>query len=101
MGNTYPQYATGYVCIFCGGIAVLDANGTYLCAPDGIEFLGAEIQPERGALTCAEWQLVGQVDSSLAGRARSTKVADTHRTSPLIRCASEFRHRNVVRPIHR
>lgn len=100
MGNTYPQYATGYVCILCGGIAVLDANGTYLCAPDGIEFLGAGTQPECGALTCATWQLAEQVDLSNAGRARTTKLADTHLTSPLIRCASEFRHRNVARPIH-
>ena len=100
MENTPPQYATGYVCIFCGGIAVLDANGTYLCAPDGIEFLGAEIQPECGAPTCARGQLAEQVGLSNAGRARSTKVADTHLTSPLIRCASEFRHRNAARPIH-
>jgi len=82
MQDTYPQHPTGYVCIACGGIAVMDADGTYFCAPDAICFLGAEIEPEYGASI------------------RSTRVADTHSTSPLIRCASEFRHRSVARPSH-
>jgi len=82
MHDTYPQHPTGYHCILCGGIAVMDADGTYLCAPDAISFLGAEIEPESGS------------------PARPVRVADTHSTSSLIRCASEFRHRNVTRPIH-
>ena len=82
MQDTYPQHPTGYVCILCGGIAVMDADGTYLCAPDAISFLGAEIESECGVLV------------------RSTRVADIHSNSPLIRCASEFRHRNVVPPPH-
>lgn len=99
MEDTYPQHPTGYVCIFCGGIAVMDSDGTYLCAPDAIGFLGAEIEPEYGASRCAGMQPGSLVDLTDVGAVRSTRVADTHSTSPLIRCASGFRHRNVARPI--
>ena len=38
MHDAYPQHPTGYDCILCGGTAIMDADGTYLCAPNAISF---------------------------------------------------------------
>ncbi len=100
MRDTYPQHPTGYVCIFCGDIAVMDADGTYLCAPDAIRFVGATIEPESEVPVSGAFQREPFVDSIDVAEVRPTRVADTHSSSPLIWCASEFRHRNVAKPIH-
>ncbi len=100
MEDTYPQHPTGYVCIFCGDIAVMDADGTYLCAPDAIRFVGAEIEPECELPVSAELQSEVLVDLIDVGEIRSTSVVNTHSNSPLIRCASGFRHRIVAPPFH-
>jgi hypothetical protein len=31
------QHATGYTCLLCGGVAVVDIDGNYLCAHHAIE----------------------------------------------------------------
>ena len=31
------QHATGYACLMCGGVAVVDIEGSYLCAAHAIE----------------------------------------------------------------
>ena len=31
------QHATGYTCLLCGGVAVVDIDGNYLCAAHVIE----------------------------------------------------------------
>jgi len=31
------QHATGYICDICGGVAVVDIDGGYLCARHAIE----------------------------------------------------------------
>ncbi len=40
MEDTYPQHPTGYTCTVCGGDAVVDTDGTYLCAVDAIAAMG-------------------------------------------------------------
>jgi hypothetical protein len=37
MEGTNTQHATGYTCHECGGIAVVDIDGHYLCARHAIE----------------------------------------------------------------
>jgi hypothetical protein len=44
MESTYRQTPTGYICTVCGGIAVMEAGGLYLCAPDALRSLG--VSPE-------------------------------------------------------
>jgi len=101
MKDTYPQHPTGYVCILCGGIAVMDADGTYLCEPDAIGFLGAEIEPECGTPATLGAQPARFADLTDVGQVKSKSVAEIRPRSPLIRCASEFHHRNAARRSHR
>jgi len=37
MEGTNRQHATGYTCLMCGGVAVVNIDGGYLCAEHAIE----------------------------------------------------------------
>jgi hypothetical protein len=37
MEGMETQRATGYTCLLCGGVAVVDIDGHYLCAAHAIE----------------------------------------------------------------
>lgn len=100
MENTYRQSPTGYICTVCGGIAVMDADGFYLCAPDALRSLGVSPEFDCDLVSITDLQRATVVDLADVGEVRSTRVADTHVGSPLIRCASEFHHRIIARRTH-
>ncbi|MEN8234654.1 MAG: hypothetical protein ABFR89_06990 [Actinomycetota bacterium] len=41
MEDTYPQHPTGHTCTLGGGVAVVEIDGTYLCANDAVEAMEA------------------------------------------------------------
>lgn len=100
MESTYRHIPTGYICIVCGGIAIMEADGFYLCASHALRSLGASPQSDCDLVRVADLQPAAVVDLTNVGEVRSTRVADTHVGSPLIRCASEFRHRITAGRTH-
>ena len=100
MENTYRQTPTGYICTVCGGIAVMDTDGSYLCAPDALRSLGVSQESDCDLVNNPDLQRAAVVDLTDVGEVRSTRVADTHVGSPLIRCAGDFHHRITARRTH-
>ena len=46
------QHATGYTCHECGGVAVVDIDGTYLCAAHAIEtMITVDLRAEEPTVT--------------------------------------------------
>jgi hypothetical protein len=97
MESTHRQTPTSHICTVCGGLAVMEADVFYLCAPDSFRSLGVSPQSDCDFASIADLQSAAVVDLTDVGEVRSTRVADTHVGSPLIRCASEFRHRLTAR----
>ena len=46
------QHATGYTCLLCGGVAVVDIDGDYLCAEHAIEaMITVDLRAEESIVT--------------------------------------------------
>lgn len=49
MEDTYTHHSTGYICTVCGGVAIAEIEGSYLCASHAIDAMTVTIdlrQPE-------------------------------------------------------
>ena len=67
MESTYRQTPTGYICIVCGGIAVMDADGFYLCAPDALRSLGVSQESDCDPVNITDLQRAEVVDLTDVG----------------------------------
>jgi hypothetical protein len=52
MEGMNTQHATGYICLLCGGVAIVDINGGYLCAAHAIEaMIDVDLRAEEPTVT--------------------------------------------------
>jgi len=52
MEGMSKQHATGYTCHMCGGVAVVDIDGSYLCAKHAIEtMITVDLRAEEPTVT--------------------------------------------------
>jgi hypothetical protein len=52
MEGMNTQHATGYTCLLCGGVAVVDIDGGYLCALHAIEaMIEVDLRAEAATVT--------------------------------------------------
>ena len=51
MEGMETQHATGYTCLVCGGVAVVDIDGGYLCAQHAIEAMTVDLRAEEPTVT--------------------------------------------------
>ena len=52
MEGTNKQHATGYTCLMCGGVAVVDIDGGYLCAEHAIDaMIEVDLRAEEPTIT--------------------------------------------------
>jgi hypothetical protein len=52
MEGMNTQHATGYTCLLCGGVAVVDIDGGYLCARHAIEaMIEIDLRAEKPTVT--------------------------------------------------
>jgi hypothetical protein len=52
MEGMNTQHATGYTCLLCGGVAVVDIDGGYLCALHAIEaMITVDLRAEEPTVT--------------------------------------------------
>jgi len=95
MEDTYSQPPTGYRCSACGGIAVVDLDGIYLCADDAIRSMGADPEYACDRPVGAGSRPAVLVDPTDVGEVRSTRTADVRRMSLSERCQSPTRRRRA------
>ncbi len=95
MEDTYPQHPTGRICTFCGGIAVVDLDGIYLCAGDAIRSMGVNPESVRRRPVVAGSKPAVLVDLTDVGEVRSTRTADDRSMSPFARCQAPTRRRRA------
>jgi hypothetical protein len=82
MEDINPHYPTGYTCTICGGVAVVDADGTYLCAADAISAMSDDLEVECIEPADAGPPRAALVDLTDVGEVRSTR-ARRHRIGPV------------------
>ena len=52
MEGMNTQHATGYTCHMCGGVAVVDIDGSYLCATHAIKaMITVDLRAEEPTIT--------------------------------------------------
>ncbi len=52
MEGMTTQHATGYICLLCGGVGVVDIDGGYLCAAHAIEaMITVDLRAEEPTVT--------------------------------------------------
>jgi len=53
MEDTDTQHETGHICTVCGGVAVVDLDGNYLCATHAIEAMATIDLRAEGSVVAA------------------------------------------------
>lgn len=94
MEDTYPQHPTGFTCIMCGGIAVVENKGTYLCAVHAIEAMSDESAVERDLPGVSRMlSHANPVDLSHGGEVRSAGSTFCREHPVPLRCRPLLHHR--------
>lgn len=97
MEDTYPQHRTGFTCIMCRGIAVVENEGIYMCAPHALEAMSddpimeCDVPDLPRVLSCAN-----PVGLALGGEVRSAGSAFCRDHPVPLRCRPLVRHRRTL-----
>ena len=97
MEDTHPQHPTRAACTICGGAALVDTDGIYLCARDAVRSMGVTPQSEYDEPVDGVLKPAVLVDLSDVGKVGSTGTADDKMNATLVWRCSPMRRRSVRR----